>query len=125
MKLQQKISLWFPVTLYICFIFWLSSAPRVPPPFLRWEGADKFFHIGEYTPLGMLLLRAFSRSAVSPRRRVLWTAVCLAGLTVGVFDEFYQSFVPTRTCSVWDASADAIGVCVGQLLYSWKWARTP
>jgi len=122
---RRNLSLWLPVAAYTAVIFWLSSAPRPVPVFLRWQGADKFFHLSEYTPLGILLLRAFTRSLVSPRRRFLWGVVFLAGMTVGLLDEFYQSFVPTRVSSLWDASADVIGVCVGQALYSWKWARTP
>ncbi len=124
MKLRQKISLWFPVAAYIAFIFWLSSAPRPAPSFLRWSGADKLVHLGEYAPLGSLLLRAFSRSFASSRRR-FWPAVLLAGLLVGVLDEFYQSFVPTRNSSLWDVSADLMGVMIGQILYSWKSTRTP
>jgi len=124
-NLRQRISLWLPVALYVAFIFWLSSAPRPVPRFLRWSGADKLVHLCEYAPLGILLLRAFSRSMVSPRRPFLWITVFLAGMMVGALDEFYQSFVPTRTSSIWDVSADVIGVCVGQILYSWKRARTP
>ena len=124
MKIRQRLSLWFPVAAYIAFIFWLSSAPRPIPRFLQWPHSDKLVHLSEYAPLGSLLLRAFSRSFASPRRR-WWPAVFLAGLVVGVLDEFYQSFVPTRNSSLWDVSADVIGVTIGQILYNWKSARTP
>ena len=122
--MRRSLSLWLPVAAYVAFIFWLSSAPRPAPLLFRWPGADKLVHLGEYTPLGSLLLRAFSRSFSSSRRR-FWPAVFLAGLLVGVLDEFYQSFVPTRNSSLWDVSADLIGVTIGQILYSWKSTRTP
>ena len=125
MRGLRRFSVWIPVVFYVAFIFWLSSAPRAAPPFLRWRGADKLSHLAEYAPLGILLLRAFARTFYFPSRRSLWILVFLAGLAIGGSDEFYQAFVPTRTSSLWDLSADLIGVSVGQMIYGWKRARTP
>lgn len=122
MALRRGLWLWGPVAFYVAFIFWLSSAPRPMPPGFRWPGGDKLFHLGEYTPLGSLLLRALSRS--SSGRRMRWLALT-AGLLVGAADEFYQSFVVTRVPSVWDVCADATGILLGQLLYGRRVARTP
>ncbi len=113
------------MTLYVAFIFWLSSAPRPAPPFLRWKGADKLFHLAEYAPLGSLLLRAFSRACSPSYRRAMGLFTILAGLAVGSADEFYQSFIPTRASSLWDLMADGIGVLAGKFLYGLKVARTP
>ncbi len=117
-----------PVALYIAFIFWLSSAPRPVPGFLRWPGGDKLFHAVEYLPLGCLLLRAFYHSLGKGSRRVpaviLWGVSALAALGVGALDEFYQSFISERFSSAADVIADLIGSGVGQWLYA-KWTRTP
>ena len=113
------------MTLYVIFIFWLSSAPRRAPTFLRWRGADKLFHLAEYAPLGSLLLRAFGRSCPPSCRRALGLFTMLAGLMVGSADEFYQSFIPTRTSSLWDLMADGMGVLAGKFLYGLKVAKTP
>ena len=110
---------------YITFIFWFSSAPRPAPTLLRWRGADKLFHLAEYAPLGSLLLRAFDRSLPPSWRRAVGLLTMLAGLMVGSADEFYQSFIPTRTSSLWDLAADGMGVFAGKLLYRLKAARTP
>lgn len=122
MSLRRGFWLWVPVALYVAFIFWLSSAPRPMPPGLRWPGGDKLFHLGEYTPLGSLLLRAFSRSFSGRRMGRLALA---AGLLVGAADEIYQHLVVTRVPSLWDVCADAAGILLGQLLYGRRVARTP
>lgn len=111
------VSLWLPVVVYTAFIFWLSSAPRVPPPFLRWPGADKLVHLSEYTPLGILLLRAFSRSQ--------FPAAFATGAMIGGLDEMFQGFVPTRNVSPLDFLADMAGVAIGLAIYRWKTAKTP
>jgi len=105
------------VAAYTALIFWFSSAPRVPPPLLRWPGADKFFHLGEYTPLGILLLRAFSSSQ--------FPAAFATGAMIGGLDEMFQKFVPTRHTSAWDFLADVAGVAIGVAIYRWKKAKTP
>ncbi len=115
--MRRFVSLWLPVIAYTCFIFWLSSAPRVPPPLLRWPGADKLIHLGEYTPLGVLLLRAFSRSQLP--------AAFAAGAMIGGLDEMFQGFVPARHVSAWDFIADVAGIAIGLAIYRWKRAKTP
>lgn len=111
------VSLWLPVIVYTAFIFWLSSVPRVMPPILRWTGGDKLVHLSEYTPLGILLLRAFSRSQ--------FPAAFAAGAMIGGLDEMFQGFVPARYVSAWDYLADVAGVAIGLAIYRWKKAKTP
>ena len=117
MTLRRKLSLWLPVVLYTLFIFWLSSAPRDMPVILRWPGGDKVVHLGEYTPLGVLLLRAFSRFQLP--------AAFATGAMIGGLDEMFQGFVPTRHVSAWDYLADVTGIAIGLLIYRWKTAKTP
>jgi VanZ family protein len=111
------VSLWLPVIAYTTFIFWLSSAPRALPAILRWPGGDKVVHLGEYTPLGVLLLRAFGRSQ--------FPAAPATGAVIGMLDEMFQGFVPTRHVSHWDFLADLGGIAIGLAIYRWKRAKTP
>ena len=117
MSFRKKLSLCLPVAAYTAFIFWLSSAPRSMPRVLRWPGGDKVVHLGEYTPLGILLLRAFSRSQ--------FPAAFATGAMIGGLDEMFQGFVPTRHVSAWDFLADVAGVAIGVAIYRWKKAKTP
>lgn len=117
--------LWGPVALYTAFIFWLSSAPRPMPPAFQWPGGDKLIHLGEFTPLGFLLLRAFNRTWTDRRGRWLALLAVGLGLLVAAADEIYQGLIITRVPSVLDWGADGAGVWLGQLLYGWRVARTP
>ncbi len=120
------VGLWLPVIAYIAFIFWLSSAPRTAPSFLKWPGGDKAFHTVEYAGLGVLLLRALNGSWPS---KYEWGQLILAGwfiaMIIGGLDEYYQQFTPTRSSSVLDWSADAIGALMGQILYWLKVSNNP
>lgn len=117
MSAGKAVRLWLPVALYTGFIFWLSSAPRPAPPFLRFPGADKVFHLCEFAPLGIFLLRAFRGSRPSAAWKTLYLAAFLGSLAIGSTDEFIQSFVITRMASVWDAAADLAGASLGQAIY--------
>ena len=111
--------LWIPVLLYVWFIFWLSSASRIPPPGLRWHGADKLFHTVEYGILGSLVIRAFVWSWIVVARGRLRLAAIAAALVIGALDEYYQSFTPMRISSVWDWLFDGLGAFLGLALYEW------
>ena len=117
MTYRRKLSLWLPVVLYTFFIFWLSSAPREMPAILRFPQGDKVVHLGEYAPLGVLLLRAFSCSQLP--------AAFATGALIGGLDEMFQGFVPARHVSPWDFLADVAGVAIGLAIYRWKKAKTP
>lgn len=125
MSASKVLRFWVPVLLWTAFIFWLSSAPRKAPPILRFPGADKLIHLGEYTPLGLLLLRAVANTWVSLRLFRQGAAALAAGAAIGIVDELFQGFVPTRQVSPWDFLADVAGVLLGLLIYRVSSARTP
>ena len=98
---------WGPATIWAAALF-LLSAQEFParPPF---DINDKVAHFAVYAVLGAAL--AFGRTRVSrPPAHALLLAV---GLLYGVSDEFHQSFVPTRTPSLGDLAANAVGLTVG------------
>lgn len=123
----RSFGLWLPVIAYVAFIFWLSSAPRTAPSFLRWPGGDKAFHTVEYSCLGALLLRALNGSW--PPANGEWRRLILAGwiiaMVVGGLDEYSQQFTPTRSASLLDWSADAIGALMGHILFWLKVSNNP
>jgi len=107
---------WLPVLVYVTAIFTLSSQPQLRPP-LQFTFSDKVIHIGEYLVLGLLLVRAMRASLrVS---RPLFAAMIAIGFVVlvGAADEYYQSFVPGRTCDFFDFAADVAGGALAQWVY--------
>ena len=123
--MKRFLSLWVPVALYVAMIFWVSSAVR-PLPGMRFiPRIDKLYHFLEYAPLGWLLARALRGS--SPRLSwalAAWAAVALAACVAGS-DEFYQSFVPGKVSSAWDALADVAGSTLGCCYFISRTAKTP
>ena len=69
----------------------------------------KLAHFTEYAILGFLAARAFSTSP-RPAIRSRWFLISLIlVVTYALLDEYHQSFVPTRTPSVWDSVIDMAG----------------
>ena len=107
---------WLPVIMYVGLILMLSAQQNLQPP-IQFHNADKFYHVLEYTGLGVLLARA-SRAGQrgGPSTGWVWRTLAL-GLMVGTADEIFQSFVPTRMSSVYDLLADVTGLLLAQLVY--------
>jgi len=79
----------------------------------------KMAHLTEYFILSILLMRALRGQDRGWKLRwAIWAIVIAAGYAC--FDEFHQSFVPSRTASPWDALIDTTGASVAQLVL-WFW----
>jgi VanZ family protein len=105
---------WLPALLYIGLIFFLSSQPRLRSPF-RFRNGDKVSHVLEYGGLGFLLGRAWR--VTLPGSVWRFTGLALAsGIVVAICDEYWQSFVPGRESSAYDAMADALGLTLAQIV---------
>jgi VanZ family protein len=69
----------------------------------------KIAHFAEFAILGFLAARAFRtspRAAIASR----WFLICVTLIVVyALVDEYHQSFVPSRTASVWDSFIDMAG----------------
>lgn len=69
----------------------------------------KFAHFAEYAVLGFLAARAF-RSSPRPSVRTKWFLIAAVLIVVcSLADEFRQSFVPSRTPSIFDSFIDMAG----------------
>jgi len=80
-------------------------------------------HFSEYAILALLARRAFITSSYFSLRR-LWFAASLCLIVLyALSDEYHQSFVPTRTASIYDSMIDISGgLTVLLLLVLWKTA---
>ena len=69
----------------------------------------KIAHLTEYAILGFLAAHAFRKS---PRESISsrWFLISLALIVVyALIDEYHQSFVPSRTASIFDSFIDIAG----------------
>jgi VanZ family protein len=78
-------------------------------------------HITEYCILGGLIYRALRMDVTS--LAILRVATVASIAAVALFDEFHQSFVPSRTSSIIDVGYDCIGGMMAILLL-WAWRAT-
>jgi VanZ family protein len=115
-----------------------AKTTLVLEPFVRWffphitsQGVEfihllvrKAAHLSEYAILGLLAARAFSTSRHF-RLRLRWFVASL--VLIGIYalsDEYHQSFVPSRTASIYDSMIDiAGGLTALVLLALWKTRR--
>ena len=85
----------------------------------------KLGHFSEYAVLAWLTARAF-RSSSQPwlQERWFWFALAFV-VCYALLDEFRQSFVPSRTPSVYDSLIDTSGGLTALLLVALKRVRSP
>jgi len=100
---------WCLSLLYMAAIFFLSAQSDLPLPYTV-SRLDFFLHMAEYALLGLVLSWSLVNSGVT-RRLVLY--VFLVGLFYGMTDELHQYFVPGRTASLLDLTADGLGSLLG------------
>jgi VanZ family protein len=125
-KRNEKLIYWLPVFIWLEVIFLLSSIPSALLPkmpsdsWLFW--AHRIAHIGEYSTLGVLVIRAYSyKRARIGVLTILFLSIFI--LLAGSFDEWHQSFVPGRHSQLIDAIFDTICGTFGMLVY-FMWIKS-
>lgn len=121
---------YLPLLLWMAFISFASTGnfsagntSRIIGPFVLWlfPGTSpetllvihaitrKLAHFAEYALLGILAARAF-RPSPRPALRERWFLFSLAVVVVyALLDEYHQSFVPSRTGTIYDSLIDMTG----------------
>ncbi|HEU0253992.1 MAG TPA: VanZ family protein [Pyrinomonadaceae bacterium] len=135
--MARFLSRYLPLLVWLAFISFASSdsfsagnTSRFIGPLIRWLFPDaspdtllvvhmitrKLAHFTEYAILGFLAARAFrtsERPAISSR----WFLISLTLVVVyALLDEYHQSFVPTRTGTLYDSFIDIAGGLAALLL---------
>ena len=82
----------------------------------------KVAHFSEYAVLGILSARAFASSANDFIQRHWFQVALLLIVCFALLDEFHQSFVPSRTASIYDSAIDVAGGLTGLLVFH-HWQR--
>jgi VanZ family protein len=80
--------------------------------------ARKGAHFFEYFVLGFLAARAFSSSSVVLLRRLWFKWSVLLVLVYALIDEYHQSFIPSRTGSIYDSLIDVAGGLTALVIYA-------
>lgn len=121
---------YLPLLIWLGFISYASSdsfsagnTSRFIGPLIRWLFPDtspdsllvvhmitrKLAHFIEYAILGFLASRAF-RTSARPAINSRWFLISLTLIVVyALADEYHQSFVPTRTGTIYDSLIDIVG----------------
>jgi len=129
-SLARFLSRWVPLIAWMGFIAFASSAEfsaantsRIIGPLVLWLFPNtsparlelihlcvrKAAHLSEYALMGILAARAFRTSPQTLfQRRWFLISVCLV-VAYALLDEYHQSFVPSRTASIFDSLIDTIG----------------
>jgi VanZ family protein len=82
----------------------------------------KAAHVTEYCILGILVYRAFQIDVPNSAMVRILTVLFVA--CAALLDEFHQSFVATRTSSIFDVGFDCIGGMIALVLvWGWRTAR--
>jgi VanZ family protein len=127
---KSSLSRYLPLMAWLAFISYASSGDfsagntsRIIGPLVLWLFprtspetlavihfiTRKIAHFAEFAILGFLAARAFRtspRAAIASR----WFLICVTLIVVyALVDEYRQSFVPSRTASVWDSFIDMAG----------------
>ena len=131
---RERIWRYAPLIIWVALIFFASSnefsadnTSRIIGPLLVWLFPNiseeslrlahflvrKAAHLTEYAILGWLAARAFTGSSREfLRQRWLLVAVLLIVLCA-LLDEYHQSFVLSRTGSLYDSGIDIVGGLTG------------
>ena len=139
--LTRFLSRYGPLCLWLAFIsfassdnFSASNTSLIIGPLIRWLFPNtspehlelihfctrKLAHFSEYALLGLLAARAFRTSPNTTIQR-RWFIISLALVVIyALLDEYHQSFVPSRTASIFDSFIDMSGGFTALLFVFWR-----
>lgn len=140
----SALSRYVPLLVWLAFIsfassgsFSASNTSLIIGPLLHWLFPSaspetlavvhgivrKVAHFLEYALLGLLAARAF-RGSPKAAFRTRWFAICATLIVVyALSDEYHQSFVPSRTASIFDSFIDMAGGLTAILFVNWRSGR--
>ncbi|HVS21393.1 MAG TPA: VanZ family protein [Pyrinomonadaceae bacterium] len=81
-------------------------------------------HLTEYAILALLATRAFKTSSHDFLRDHWFVASLLLVIVYSLSDEFHQSFVPSRTASIYDSMIDSFGGLAALVVYGLRQRKT-
>ena len=119
MKPARLLHLWVPPAALMALLYLASSTDDLPAVDLI---SDKLIHLGAYTLLGLLFLRAFHGGLPAALRWLPTLGAVLSTAAYGGLDEIHQGFVEGRVRELADFAADLAGAILATLLLA-VWIR--
>ena len=138
-SLRRRVWRYGPLVLWMIFISFASTrefsavnTSKIIRPLLLWlfpnlsEGrlvlihffVRKAAHFTEYAILGVLVHRAFFASSHTFLRRFwFWMGILLI-MVYALLDEYHQSFVASRTASIYDSLIDVVGGLTALVIFA-------
>jgi len=140
--LRRRVWRYGPLVLWMIFISFASTGEfsavntsKIIRPLLLWLFPNlseerlalihfcvrKAAHFTEYAILGVLVHRAFFASShLFLRRFWFWMGILLI-MIYALLDEFHQSFVASRTASIYDSLIDVVGGLTALVIFAvWR-----
>ena len=142
-SVQQRLWRYGPLIIWMAFIFFASTSEfsasktsRFIRPLLLWLFPNitdakialvhtltrKAAHFTEYAVLGLLAARAFSVSSHQWIQRAWFQVATVLIVVYALTDEYHQTFVPSRTGSIYDSGIDIAGGLVALIAFA-LWRR--
>lgn len=136
--LGSRLARYLPLLFWMAFIAFASTGElsasntsRILRPLLLWLFPDvsaerlatmhflarKGAHFAEYFVLGFLAARAFATSSLDRLKDNWFRWSILLVMVYALLDEYHQSFVPSRTGSIYDSLIDFSGGLTALLIY--------
>jgi VanZ family protein len=141
---RHRLSRYLPLFLWVVLIFIASTGlmsgentNSILKPIIHWVFPHaseptvnlihmilrKGAHFTEYAILALLAARAFSTSSHEPLRSHWFLVSLLLVVIYALSDEFHQSFVASRTPSIYDCFIDSWGGLTGLMLLAFRRRR--
>jgi len=142
----RLLSRYLPLVAWLVFISYASSdsfsannTSRIIGPLVLWLFPHtspetlavvhliirKIAHFTEYAVLAYLAARAFRTSPRAALANRWFLAALALVVAYALLDEYHQSFVPSRTASIYDSLVDMSGGLVTLLIIRWRRRSRP
>lgn len=144
-KPRRRFWRYAPLVAWMCLIFFASTnefsgaqTSRIIRPLLLWLFPNiseeriglvhfivrKAAHFSEYAVFALLAARAFATSSQQILRRGFFYFALALIFLYSLSDEFHQSFVPSRTGTIYDSLIDTAGGLTALVIYTiWRRRR--
>ncbi len=112
-KVKHILSLWLPLLAYMGAMSILSFIPGLAR---QAAISDKLMHLGEFTVLAFLFIRAFGGGLLKPISLSVYLSSAACSFVYGLLNEAHQALVPSRYFELLDLASNAGGILIGSVL---------